>query len=186
MKPGANQFTDEEIVAGFQVQDHRILRFLYDNIGPQVFRLISQSGGSMDDAQDIFQDGLLAVYTNIRTGKYQLNSTARFSTYLMQICKYKWYDVRKSAYVSKKTDEGGELPDLPDEPEALFEEEEKIKRLYRLLDQLGEQCKKILHLFYWEKKPLQEVAELTGLEPASAKNQKYRCINRLKELAFSK
>lgn len=176
-------FSDEELVEGLKKQDPIIIRHLYQNAGPMVYKLIINAGGDHNDAEDIFQEGILATYLNIRTGKYELSSRARLTTYLVQICKYKWLDHVKSAYVSKNV-LGIDSDFLTDtvEPED-NEKEERIKMLHGLLGKLGKNCQKILHLFYWQKKSYDEIASEIGQEPQSAKNQKYRCMKKLRELA---
>jgi len=183
MKVTEPRYSDEELVEGLKKQDPVMIDYLYKNAGPMVYKLIVNSGGDQNDAEDIFQEGILAMYINVRTGKYKLSSRARLTTYLVQICKYKWLDHVKSAYVSKNV--------LGIDQELLSEsgdyegdeKEERIKMLHRCIQKLGESCKRILHLFYWEKKSYEEIAIEIGQTPPSAKNQKYRCMKKLKELA---
>lgn len=178
-------YSNEELVEGLEIQNSQVIQYLYEKVGPMVYKLIMDSGGKRADAKDIFQEGLLAAYINIRSGKYQSSSGAKFSTYLIQICKYKWYDVNKSAYVKRKT---GEMKEVAEENEweEVLEAEERIKRLHKLLGLLGARCKKILHLFYWKKLSIEEIGLAMDLESNSAKNQKYRCMKKLKELATHK
>jgi DNA-directed RNA polymerase specialized sigma24 family protein len=56
----------------------------------------------------------------------------------------------------------------------------------RALNSLGEPCKSLLESFYIEKKSMDEIASLFGYTNAdNAKNQKYKCLMRLKKLFFS-
>ncbi len=48
--------------------------------------------------------------------------------------------------------------------------------------QLGERCQEILRRFYYEKQSMKEIAEVFQLTEASAKNEKYRCMQRLNKL----
>lgn len=186
MKATAPLFTDEELVEGLKEQDPVIIRYLYQNAGPMVYKLIINAGGDQNDAEDIFQEGILATYLNIRTGKYEISYQARLTTYLVQICKYKWLDHVKSAYVSKSV--FGIDSDLLEETVEFEndEKEERIKMVHGLIRMLGENCRKILHLFYWEKKSYEEIAREIDQEPLSAKNQKYRCMKKLRELATTR
>lgn len=182
----ARDYSNEELVKGLEIQDSQVIQYLYEKVGPMVYKLIIDSGGKLVDAKDIFQEGILAAFLNIRSGKYQPSSNAKFSTYLIQICKFKWYDLNKSSYMKKKSDE--EMKDISDESEwnGESEVEERIRHLYQLLGHLGERCKKILHFFYWEKMSIEEIGLAMGLEANSAKNQKYRCMQKLKDLATHK
>jgi DNA-directed RNA polymerase specialized sigma24 family protein len=56
----------------------------------------------------------------------------------------------------------------------------------RALNSLGEPCKSLLEGYYLNKKGMQELADDFGYTNAdNAKNQKYKCLLRLKKLFFS-
>ena len=56
----------------------------------------------------------------------------------------------------------------------------------RALNSLGEPCKGLLEGYYLNKKGMQELAEDFGYTNAdNAKNQKYKCLMRLKKLFFA-
>jgi DNA-directed RNA polymerase specialized sigma24 family protein len=56
----------------------------------------------------------------------------------------------------------------------------------RAMKSLGEPCKSLLEGYYVKKMGMQELAEEFGYTNAdNAKNQKYKCLMRLKKLFFS-
>jgi hypothetical protein len=56
----------------------------------------------------------------------------------------------------------------------------------RALNSLGEPCKGLLEGYYLNKKGMQELAAEFGYTNSdNAKNQKYKCLMRLKKLFFS-
>jgi DNA-directed RNA polymerase specialized sigma24 family protein len=56
----------------------------------------------------------------------------------------------------------------------------------RALGSLGEPCKSLIEAYYIQKKGMTEIAEAFGYTNAdNAKNQKYKCLMRLKKLFFS-
>jgi len=56
----------------------------------------------------------------------------------------------------------------------------------RAMNGLGEPCKSLLEAFYLQKKSMQEIAGSFGYTNSeNAKNQKYKCLVRLKKLFFS-
>jgi DNA-directed RNA polymerase specialized sigma24 family protein len=56
----------------------------------------------------------------------------------------------------------------------------------RALNSLGEPCKSLLEGYYLNKKGMQELAEQFGYTNSdNAKNQKYKCLMRLKKLFFA-
>jgi DNA-directed RNA polymerase specialized sigma24 family protein len=70
------------------------------------------------------------------------------------------------------------------------EEHEKQNSEFQMMEKamgnLGEPCKSLLEAFYMQKRSMQEIASNFGYTNAeNAKNQKYKCLMRLKKLFFS-
>lgn len=174
--------SDSLLVQGLVQHEDAALNYLYEEVGPKVKQYIMSVGGNEAEANDIFQDGIVSAFVNIKSGKYQVSDNAKFSTYLIQICKYKWYDTLKSAHKSKR---GGEMIDIPDDSNIIesMEENEKYSILHAVIKSLGEQCQEILRLFYWEKESIEGISKVLKMVPASVKNGKYRCMQQLKAKA---
>ena len=71
-----------------------------------------------------------------------------------------------------------------------IEEKEKLDNDFVMMDSamksLGEPCKSLLEAYYINKKHMVEIAEEFGYTNAdNAKNQKYKCLMRLKKLFFA-
>ncbi len=71
-----------------------------------------------------------------------------------------------------------------------IEEHEQRNAAFAIMDRamgsLGEPCKSLLEGYYIQKKDMQQLAEMFGYTNAdNAKNQKYKCLMRLKKLFFS-
>jgi len=70
------------------------------------------------------------------------------------------------------------------------EENERIDSEFQAMEKaissLGEPCKSLLEAYYLEKKSMQEIASFFGYTNAeNAKNQKYKCLVRLKKIFFA-
>jgi DNA-directed RNA polymerase specialized sigma24 family protein len=62
----------------------------------------------------------------------------------------------------------------------------EFNMMEKAMNGLGEPCKSLLEAFYIDKKSMQEIATGFGYTNAeNAKNQKYKCLMRLKKLFFS-
>ncbi len=56
----------------------------------------------------------------------------------------------------------------------------------KALGSVGEPCKSLLEAYYLQKKDMTEIADAFGYTNAdNAKNQKYKCLVRLKKLFFA-
>jgi RNA polymerase sigma factor (sigma-70 family) len=177
-------YSNQEIRDGLLHQDESMLMYMYNQYLPAVIKLVTNEGGERDDALDVFQDGIMALYSNIRKGKYVINENTKISTYFLQICKFRWYDVKKSARYRTTdtiTDEVKNTMGSDVQPD--FEEVDRYQGLHKIIESLGDQCKEILKRFYWEKQKMDEIASALNMTAASLKNGKYRCMQRLKSKA---
>ncbi len=50
---------------------------------------------------------------------------------------------------------------------------------------LGNPCKQLLTTFYFEKKSLREIADELQIEENTARNKKYRCMEKLREMVLA-
>ena len=64
--------------------------------------------------------------------------------------------------------------------------DEEFQLMESAFGKLGEPCKSLLEAFYIKKKSMSELVEIFGYTNAdNAKNQKYKCLMRLKKLFFA-
>jgi RNA polymerase sigma factor (sigma-70 family) len=145
---------------------------------PSVRHFIKTHGGDEDEARDVFQESLLVFYRNALKPEFTLTSS--LNTYLYAICKYQWKDELKK----KNRKVNFEVNDTPDELFDYEQEELKDKWLEQVLLALGDKCRDILQLFYYRKKSMEEIAIELGYKGVdSVKTQKYKCLERAKEMA---
>jgi len=188
-------YTDETLYEGLRNNHQPAFEHLYRQHFPAVRQLVYQHRGSEDDAKDIFQEGMIALWNNIRSGAYQLREGAKMSTYLIQICKLRWMDRLKKAstrYEMKQDNLGKpEADTLPEPSEGgnvvdHWIAQEEMQQFSLDFAQLGERCQDLLKRFYFAKESLQQIATAFGMGEASAKNEKYRCMQRLKKIVLKK
>jgi RNA polymerase sigma factor (sigma-70 family) len=99
------------------------------------------------------------------------------------VSKYRWFENLKSARVKYNVRLNPEFDQAnEDTMEKLYTESKKLEYLAKIFDQLGEKCRRMLSLYYYKKMPLAMIAEQMGYTPKSAKNEKYRCMQKLKAL----
>lgn len=179
-------YTDQSLYQALLKNESTAFEYIYKKNFPAVRQQVQQYGGSEDDAKDIFQEGVIALWNNIRSGSYQLRENVKMSTYLIQICKLRWMDRTKKAshrYEMKKED----YVEPAAEAEVLTDwiDREDQQQFQRQFAQLGERCQDLLKRFYFVKESLQEIAQAMGIGEATAKNEKYRCMQRLKKIVLS-
>lgn len=168
--------------------DQKTLKFLYHNNYGKVERYIVNNNGSTQDAKDIFQEAFLTVYQNVRANKFVPTNETALQGYLFTIAKNKWKDhFRKSRVKNTNRISEGLNATLASQDDVNIDgddSQEKIDSTMDAFNHLGEECKEILTLYYFDKKTMREIASLQNLTEASARNKKYRCMQHLKSLAF--
>lgn len=179
-------YTDQSLYEALLNNEAPAFEFIYTKNFPAVRQQVKQYGGSEDDAKDVFQEGVIALWNNIRSGTYQLRENVKMSTYLIQICKLRWMDRMKKAshrYEIKKED----YVEPAAEAEVLVDwiDREDQQQFQQQFAQLGERCQDLLKRFYFLKESLQDIAQVMGIGEATAKNEKYRCMQRLKKIVLS-
>jgi len=167
------------------MKNESALKVLYVNNYYMVENFITTHGGSKEDAKDIFQDSIIAFYNNVKRKKVVLKS--KISTYIYSIARNQWL---KHLRDSKKTYEfdQNDLIELKSE-ENVFEDlvytEEQLM-IAKLITSAGEKCKQLLQLYYFEKLKMRNIAaKLKYASEQVAKNQKSKCMKKLKAIVLS-
>jgi RNA polymerase sigma factor (sigma-70 family) len=153
---------------------------------PMVRKMVCSHGGSAQDAEDVFQEGLIILCRKVKDPRFSL--TSLLSTYLFSVCRFLWKDElkKRKQYATAGPDTGlkeAEEKELEDE----MEKESRAKQAEQALNELGDRCRELLILFYKGGMKLKDIAARMGYNSENtAKNQKYKCLegarNRLKAL----
>ena len=184
-------FTDQEIVEGLRQRNpaltEAIVTFLYHHCQPSVTWMVLQNSGSRPEADDLFQEVILAFLHNVWEGQFELRPSVAVKTYVCDVARLQWLrQLRSNGSRSRRENEFGQthnepLPLIDDGP---FEgEPDQTALAWRVFNRLDERCQLVLTAFYLDKKSLQQIAELFGYSSAEyAKLVKYRCLQNLKKL----
>ena len=148
-----------EILSCLRNRESNVVRFLWDRYISMVRLIVTRSGGTSEDAKDIFQESLMIMLEKIDSKEFTL--TCSFKTYLYCVCKNLWnsvLDKRKAAsnYFRRKTEEEkdkdvGEMMDNKIH-------EEIFREAFESLDPAARSILKL----YWQDVPPKEIAEKLG------------------------
>lgn len=175
-----------ELVFQIKENNETVLKDLYQNNYCKIEAYILKNNGTRPHAKDIYQEAFLAVWQNVKKGTFTPQNEGALQGYLYQIAKNKWTDVLRSSRF-KKTQQGitslhlMEYETVPDTTA-----DENIRTVMTAFSELGEECKELLTRFYFSKMSLSEIASHFNIGEASARNKKYRCIQKLKVLSNPK
>lgn len=135
-----------------------------------------------DDLLDVYQDSIIALCENAKKGTIDTLESS-LSTYLFSIGKYMIYKKLKANNKLVPIDNETQLAELVEEDDAEIDSDEEVKLLQENFKKLGDQCQKVLRLFYYEEKKLDTIQmELNYTNKDVLKSQKSRCLKQLKDL----
>ena len=156
------------------------MEYLYLEVFPKVKSYILKNSGSEDDAFDIFQDGIVALCKQIKSGKFDRKH--EIAAFLYVVCRNFW---------TNKVKRDKKVPVLPDNIEVAdnydFTEDivtdQKKQVLEEIKIKLGKKCFELLQYSMFFKLKPQEIIEKMGFSTVNAvKTQKYKCKQKLTKL----
>jgi RNA polymerase sigma factor (sigma-70 family) len=182
VKPESNE---QLLLRGLAENDTKAIETIYKDNFKMVQAFILNNSGSYDDARDIFQEAMITLYEKAKSESFVL--TSQIKTYIYSVCRRLWLKrlQQMGRYVPQS--------EILDETIAVEDDiaiHEKRNADFAIMDRamnsLGEPCKSLLESYYLQKKGMHEIAADFGYTNAdNAKNQKYKCLMRLKKLFFS-
>ena len=150
----------------------RLFVRLYQQAFPSLARFISRRDGSLEEAQDVFQDALI-IYYECLVNPSQAPPDDEVA-YLLGISRNLWL----KKYCAQP------LKVRLDEAQALASDEEEWPsghKLLRYLASAGQKCMNLLKAFYYDHVPLDELADQFGFAGVrSATVQKYKCLEKVR------
>ncbi len=163
-------------------EDEQSLAILYKANRRPVVSYVTRNSGTPDDGDDVLQEAVVVLWEKVHSGKFRYES--QLSTFIMGTARNIW--LRRLARWRKEVPEGRNVETArssdPSPLEELIESDE-AKRVRDSLTKLGDPCKRLLLLFYWEECSLEVIAQQMGFANAeTVKSKKYQCKKALERI----
>ncbi|RDV10248.1 sigma-70 family RNA polymerase sigma factor [Pontibacter diazotrophicus] len=154
--------------------DRHALATLIDTHKTIAFNLALKITNSEEEAKDITQESFLTVLENIK----KFRNEAKFSTWLYRIVYNEALRVikRKSVPI-----EGKHADALATESTDSLEQRESRQRLDAAIQELNENERVVILLFYMAEKTIKEITSITGFTESNTKVLLHRGRKQLKE-----
>ncbi|MBK7883764.1 MAG: sigma-70 family RNA polymerase sigma factor [Chitinophagaceae bacterium] len=176
---------DKFLLEGLANNDKTAIEAIYKTNYTSIQSLVLNNNGDIDDAKDIFQEGIIVLYEKAISGNFDLNCALK--TYLYSVCRHLW--LKKLQHKQRYTEQIhflGEIIQVDEEIELHEKKNADFTLMEKAMVKIGEPCKSLLEAYYVQKKSMQEIAATFGYTNAdNAKTQKYKCLIRLKKLFFA-
>lgn len=176
---------EQTLLKGLANNDSRAIDSIYKENFNMVQAFILNNNGSYDDARDIFQEAMIALYEKAKSESFVL--TCQIKTYIYSICRRLWLKrLQQQGRMLSQVDSLEETIPVEEDLELHEQRDAAFAIMDRALNSLGEPCKGLLEGYYIKKMGMQDLADAFGYTNAdNAKNQKYKCLMRLKKLFFT-
>ena len=182
-KPG-----DEELLAAIKQGsglDAAILS-VYKEYFESMAWIVKNNSGSQQDAEDIFQEVLVNFIDLVQRDKFRGESSVK--TFLFSMTKHTWLnelkkrgrsDIRELKYEKTKDQQEADVS-------YIIAEREAKKQVMDVVEELGDTCKKILVMFYYENRSMKEILDSLEYENEQVvRNKKYKCLKQLEQMITS-
>lgn len=174
---------EKQIIDRIRAGDTQMLSKIYEEHREEFFFWLTKYFNcSSEEAKDVYQNAIMVFYENIIKGKLT-DMTSTVKTYLFAVGKYKMMEQKKQSYRFSGEEQ---IPHLQAEEttlEDLQEEEKDLKLVERCLHLLGDPCRTLLELYYYQRLSMAEITTSMDYKNVNTtKNLKYKCIQRLKKM----
>lgn len=148
----------------------------------RIFRYLMASLGDRDLAESLTQDCFLKAYT----ARHQFRGESSLSTWLTRIALNLVRDhlrSRRMRFWQKTRDSAIDLVDISDwipdtavSAETAVLQRERVKEIWKAVDELSRQQRTVFLLRFVEEMELSEIAETTGMNTSTVKSHLYRAL----------
>jgi RNA polymerase sigma factor (sigma-70 family) len=179
------EINEKPLLEGLAASDKKAVETIYRENFNMVQTLVINNNGSADDAKDIFQETIIVLYEKVRTGSFELN--CQIKTFVYSVARRLW--LKRLQQQNRYSSPGDNMESVVAVEDVLEEHEQRnaeFDMMEKAISNLGEPCKSLLEAYYLQKQNMQTIAANFGYTNAdNAKNQKYKCLMRLKKIFFT-
>ena len=176
---------EKELLKGLAIGDKKAVETIYKDNYNMVQSLVINNNGTAQEAKDIFQEAMIVLLEKARSGTFELN--CQIKTYVYSVCRRIW--LKKLQQYNRYSNEVESMVatvPVEDDIEEYEKRDQEFVMMEKAIGSLGEPCKSLIEAFYIQKRNMQDIASQFGYTNAdNAKNQKYKCLMRLKKLFFA-
>jgi RNA polymerase sigma factor (sigma-70 family) len=165
-------------------EQNKAFVYLYEALYDQFSNYILKRGGQRVEVEDFLQEGLVVLYK--LAGQDKLRNIQDVKSYLFIICKNLWVKSKSKHKTFEEIDDS--IRSIGEEPTIVNHllEAERERIIQVVLKTLGEECRKILVLFYYQGLSIKEILKQVNFASEnSLKNKKVKCMKALRELVQS-
>lgn len=179
--------SDQQYIEALRQNDPAGIRRIYELYATQALRWVLHNNGTADDAADIFQEALMAVYEKSLDPDFKL--TCPLGALLHLIWSRKWIDrlrQKNRETTVRKQEEFRYEQDVTEDAlsiaEDMLETQTRQQRMARTFEQLSDLCRRLLQLLSDGMAPRDVAEQLEMNSVDTLYRRKNACTQRWREL----
>jgi RNA polymerase sigma-70 factor, ECF subfamily len=154
-------------------QDPSRFAELYESNFERVYAYVARRVGSRDAAQDVTAEVFHAALANL--GSYQWRGVP-FAAWLLRIAA----NAISDRWHSAAREQGKPGPEEPAHSDISIEDVEESARLFRLVDKLPAEQRRVVQMRFAEEKSIREIAGALGKTEGAIKQLQFRALETLR------
>ncbi|MCK5135180.1 MAG: sigma-70 family RNA polymerase sigma factor [Bacteroidales bacterium] len=167
-----SSLTDDIIINGIRNRDDNVFKYLQVKFQDSIRLMVMEMGGSPEDAQDVFNEGLIALIRLVDKEDFKL--TSKLGTLIYALCNKQWRQQLEKQIAARNY----HVRKLDTTPVRDFTEDSDFE-LYRTIfwenfEKLETVCKEILKGYFKEISP-RVIAENLGFTYGYVRKRKSLC-----------
>jgi RNA polymerase sigma factor (sigma-70 family) len=173
---------DLKLLDALRNDDDNALADLFRRNRRPVVSFILRNQGTADDAEDVLQEALIVLWERVRNGSFEYQ--AKLSTFIYATAKNIWFRrLARNRREIVSAAETFEIAAKDADPLEELEENERILAVQQAMEKLGNPCRDLLLLYYWEDRSMEEIALKLGFANSdTVKSKKYQCKKALEKI----
>jgi RNA polymerase sigma factor (sigma-70 family) len=178
-------FSDGELIANLRSGNrlNESVKAIYRDCFDMLSRYVINNNGSRQDAEDIFQEVVVRFIDLVQKNKFR--GEASVKTFLFAMNKHSWLnELKRRGRAGKREMNYDKAQESVEMDAAHFIAGREAKNeLMAIVTRLGEACKKILLMFYYDNLSMKEILDSTDFENEQVvRNKKYKCLKQLEQM----
>lgn len=172
---------DQQLIDALRLPKERrkAIKVLYKEF-PKIKTNICSSGGTKEEAEEIFNDALILLIEKVEAKDFQL--TSKLTTFFYGINRFLWMNALRKKQKTQHLEWKDTIIVTAEEIGYEDEKEDKLQLIEQALEFVTSKCKELFQRFYYKKEKMAAIAKTMGYSSVnSAKTQKYKCMEHLEK-----
>ncbi len=170
-----------EILFDLKGENNQAFGALYKNYFATVNRFITNNSGTSQDAEDVFQDTMIALVAKLRQDDFVLKASVK--TYIVAIAKNLWFKKLRTANREIAFTDIHDNKFYEEITLAIEEEKSYWDKLQNYIDKITDHCRGLILDMFFKNKPIEQIQKDYGYSSIhNAQNQKHKCVEQIRKV----